>query len=115
MSREISLYLEDITNSIKKIQTYTDAISKDQLFTDDRTYDAVVFNLQIIGEASKNIPENIRDRYSQVEWKKIIGLRNIIAHAYFSLEDDILWDILQTKLAPLKTCVEQIQQNENLD
>ena len=106
MSRKLNLYLEDIANSIIKIQTYTNAMNKDQLFADERTYDAVIFNLQIIGEASKNIPDNIRERYSQIEWKKIIGLRNIIAHAYFSLEDDIIWDTLQTKLDPLKNCIE---------
>jgi uncharacterized protein with HEPN domain len=73
---------------------------------DDRTYDAVVRNLQIIGEAVKQIPSNIRAQYPTIEWRKIAGLRDILAHAYFSLENETLWDIVQNKVPEL---LEQVQ------
>jgi uncharacterized protein with HEPN domain len=73
---------------------------------DERTYDAVVRNLQIIGEVVKNLPMEFRDKYKQIEWRKIAGLRDILAHAYFSVEDEILWDVVENKVSIL---IEQIR------
>jgi uncharacterized protein with HEPN domain len=97
-SFRLAIYLDDILKSITKIQRYTTQLSQDQLVADERTFDAVVHNLQIIGEATKSIPEDIRNRYTSMDWQKIIGLRNIIVHTYFSVDDEIIWDIIQTKL-----------------
>ena len=74
---------------------------------DERTYDAVVRNLQIIGEVVKNVPMEFRDKYKQIEWRKIAGLRDILAHAYFSVEDEILWDVVENKVSIL---IEQIRE-----
>ena len=108
MSRNFRLYLSDILTSISKIERYTKGMSYEQLIADELTLDAVVYNLQIIGEAVKNIPPEIRDRYPQVEWRKISGLRDIIAHAYFTIDDQIVWDIIQNKLSDLHNNIEQI-------
>ena len=115
MSRSLSLYLTDILNSIEKIQKYTIAITYENLSEDERTLDAVVYNLQIIGEATKKIPESMRVKYPQIEWRQIAGLRDIIAHAYFSLNTKIVWSIIQTKLEPLKACIKQILETEELE
>ncbi|MDJ1174031.1 HepT-like ribonuclease domain-containing protein [Roseofilum capinflatum] len=101
MSRSLRLYLDDILKSINKIQRYTTQMSQDQLVADERTFDAVVHNLQIIGEATKSIPEDIRNRYTSIDWQKIIGLRNIIVHTYFSVDDEIIWD---TALCAVTEC-----------
>ncbi|MBM4324677.1 MAG: DUF86 domain-containing protein [Deltaproteobacteria bacterium] len=69
--------------------------------------DAVVRNLEIIGEAIKKLPEDIRLKYPEVEWKKIAGLRDILIHEYFGVDHEIIWDIIQNKLPLLK---EQIRQ-----
>lgn len=87
----------------------------EQFLADDRTFDAVLHNLQIIGEAAKNVPQDIRDRYSEVEWRKIAGLRDILAHAYFSLENEIIWDIVQNKIPPLLEQVQHILDTEFSD
>ncbi len=114
MSRDLGLYLADIICSIDKIQKYTDGITYDDLLADDKTFDAVIHNLQIIGEATKQIPKAIRQKYPQIEWRKIAGLRDIIAHAYFNVNPKIVWNILTTKLKPLRDCVALILQNEVL-
>jgi len=106
------LYLEDILTSCAKVKRYTQGMTFEDFQADDRTYDAVVRNLQIIGEAVKNIPQEMRSKYPAVAWRKIAGLRDILAHAYFSLEDETLWDIVETKITPLLELVQQILEAE---
>jgi uncharacterized protein with HEPN domain len=108
MSRNFKLYLDDMLKSINKIERYTKGMNREQLIANELTFDAVVYNLQIIGEAVKHIPPEIRDRYPQVEWRKIAGLRDIVAHAYFTIDDQIVWDIIQNKLLDLHNNIEQI-------
>ncbi|MCT7949769.1 DUF86 domain-containing protein [Ancylothrix sp. C2] len=87
MSRSMRLYLEDILTSCAKVKRYTEGMTFEDFQRDERTYDAVVRNLQIVGEAVKNIPQEMRGKYPEVEWRKIAGLRDILAHAYFSIEN----------------------------
>ncbi|ELS00046.1 DUF86 domain-containing protein [Gloeocapsa sp. PCC 73106] len=108
MSRSLQLYLEDIVMSGVKILRYTQGMRIEDFVRDEKTYDAVVRNLQIIGEAVKSIPLTVRNKYPEIEWRKIAGLRDILAHAYFSLEDETLWDIIENKISPLIKQVELI-------
>lgn len=115
MSRALKLYISDILTSITKIQNIAKDKDQDYFVENAIIFDGIILNLQIIGESAKNIPQSIRDKHPQIDWKSIIGLRNIIAHTYFSIDPDIIWDIVQTELDPLKICIEQIRQTENLD
>jgi uncharacterized protein with HEPN domain len=112
MSRDYLFYLEDILESCGKIERYTAQLSFDQFVEDEKTYDAVVRNLEIIGEAAKNVPEDIRRRYPDVEWRKIAGLRDVIAHEYFGIDDDILWDIIQNWICSLRAELRRIVETE---
>ncbi len=108
MSRDPVLYLEDIQNSCDKIVRYTNGMSFDKFKTDDRTYDAVVRNLEVIGEAVKNLPEQLRVEHPQIEWRAIGALRNIVAHEYFGVKDEIIWDIVLNKIPILQKQVRLI-------
>ncbi len=112
MSRSLGLYLEDIAASSAKIQRYTLNMTFEGFVADDRTYDAVVRNLQIIGEAVKQVPSDVRAQYPAIEWRKIAGLRDILAHAYFSLENETLWDVVQNKIPELSAQIQIILQKE---
>jgi uncharacterized protein with HEPN domain len=108
VSRSERSYLQDIDESCQKILRYTQGIEFEDFLADDRTYDAVLLNLQVIGESAKNLSSDTRDCCPEIDWRKIAGLRDIIVHTYFQLEPEIIWDIVQTKLAPLQTSVQHL-------
>ena len=84
--RSYLLYLEDILKSVAKVSRYTDGMSFEDFLADERTFDAVVRNLEIIGEAAKNVPPEVRECYPDIEWRKIAGLRDILSHTYFKVK-----------------------------
>ena len=110
MSREWELYIEDILDACRKINLYTKGMSFEQFTADTKTYDAVVRNLEIIGEASKNIPDEMRAMVPEIEWRKAAGLRDVIAHAYFGIDDQILWDIVKRKVPEMLQAVEKLKE-----
>ena len=112
MSRSLRLYFDDILISCDKILRYSEGLDYESFMGDELRVDATLRNLQIIGEAVKQVPQEMRVKYPRVEWRKIAGLRDILAHAYFSLEDETIWDIIQTKIIPLKSEVETIINQE---
>jgi uncharacterized protein with HEPN domain len=98
MSRDWRLFLRDMLESAGKIRRYAEGLSLESFRQNDLVYDAVLRNLEIIGEAAKSIPPEVRDRYPEVDWRGMAGLRDLLAHAYFALSDRTLWDIIQTKV-----------------
>ena len=114
MSRDLGLYLTDIINSVDRIKDYTRNMNYDDFVEDRKTYDAVIHNLQIIGEATKQVPEIIRQKYPDIPWRQVAGLRDVIAHTYFMVNPEIVWNIINIELNPLQNCVALILQNEDL-
>ncbi len=108
MSRDYKVYIEDILEACQKVQNYTAGMSYIAFVQDEKTIDAVIRNLEVIGEAIKRVPEEIKSRYPDLEWKKIEGLRNILIHEYFGVNIEIIWDVVQNKLHPLRKKVERI-------
>ena len=106
MSRDWTFFLEDIQESCSRVIRYTQGMTFEQLRADDKTYDAVVRNLEIIGKAAKCLPDDVRAMMPDIEWSKATGLRNIMAHAYFGISDEILWDVVQNKIPPMKATVD---------
>jgi uncharacterized protein with HEPN domain len=106
MSRDWTFFLEDIQESCSRVLRYTQGMTFEQFRADDKTYDAVVRNLEIIGEAAKGVPDDVRVMMPDIEWGKATGLRNIVAHAYFGISDEILWDVIQNKIPPMKVAVD---------
>ena len=105
MPRDYKVFLEDILEAIRKIRDYTDGLSLQAFTADAKTFDAVIRNLEIIGEAVKQIPEDIRSLRPEVEWKRIGRLRDILIHQYFGVDAQIIWDIVQNKLTPLEQAI----------
>ena len=111
MPRDQRLYLDDILEAISNIREYLVGMDYESFVKDKKTRDAVVRNLEIIGEAAGRLPESFRSAAPEIEWRKIVSLRNILAHQYFGLSLPIIWDVVQSKLQPLETsCLELMKQ-----
>lgn len=109
MSRSWTLFLQDIEEAAFKVEQRTRGIDFEQFVANDVLYDAVVRNLQVIGEAVKGLPAEIRSRASGIDWRGIAGLRDILAHSYFAIDDATLWDIIQTKVPQLLVEIRRIR------
>ena len=107
-SREWVFRLEDILDSLGRIESYIGGVDLKEFETDQRTMDAVVRNLEIIGEAARHIPDYIINEYSDIPWKHIRDMRNILIHEYFGIDTGIIWQTITHDLPFLKSRLEQI-------
>ena len=106
--REWKLFIEDILESIRLIKNYVENMGFDDFKNDRKTIDAVVRNFEIIGEASRFIPDEIKEKYENADWKGIVGLRNRIAHEYFDISLSIVWHIVMKELPTLEDQMKEI-------
>ena len=112
MSRDYKVYLEDILEAASKIRQFTAGLTLSEFSRDAKTLDAVVRNLEIIGEAVKHLPDEVRARSQGVDWKKIAGLRDILIHEYFGVNIEVIWDIVQQKLPQLEQTARDLLKSE---
>lgn len=108
MSRDCLLYLEDIESGCKKVIRYTDGFSFGEFLLDEKTFDAVLRNLEVIGEAVKHIPDELRERSPDISWREIAGIRDFIAHVYFALDLEVLWDVIQVEIPVLLNAIHDV-------
>jgi uncharacterized protein with HEPN domain len=111
--RDWKILFEDIIESIGKIEDYTKGLSFEDFSINSQVVDAVVRNIEIIGEASKNIPLEIQSEFKDIPWQKIKGIRNRIVHEYFSVDISIIWFIAKNELGSLKgVLIKHIEENQ---
>ena len=108
MKKDNSVYLHHILDAILRIETYIQGVTKETFLETGLLQDAVVRQLEIIGEASRNISDDFREMHAEVPWGLIIGLRNRIVHAYFNINFEIAWTITQNDLPSLKRHIEKV-------
>lgn len=106
--REYILFLEDIALSMQRIQEYISGHSLDSFAADYKTIDAVIRNFEIIGEATKRIPDEIKKRYTNIPWQEMYRLRNRISHDYFGIDYEIIFDIAVSHLPSNQRDIEKI-------
>ena len=108
MSRSWELFLRDMLEAARKVIRYTNDRQAEAFIADEMAYDATLRNLEILGEAAKNIPEEIRQRYPEVNWRGVAGLRDVLAHAYFALDEATLWKIVRADIPQLLELLDKI-------
>jgi uncharacterized protein with HEPN domain len=102
------LYLNDIAEAVASIRSYTSNMNYEKFSKDKMRIDAVVRNFEVIGEASKNINEDLKKKFPSTDWKAVAGFRDTLIHGYFGIDLEILWDIVINKIPPLKDEIDAI-------
>jgi uncharacterized protein with HEPN domain len=100
--RDYIFFIEDILICIEKIERYTSNISFEEFCGNDMVVDAIIRNFEIIGEAVKKIPEEIKKKYGDVEWKEAAGFRDVLIHDYFEIDLEAVWDTLRNNISSFK-------------
>ena len=109
--RKAILLIRDMLECIGKIERYTAGMDYGFFSTNDLVLDAVVRNLQIIGEAARRIPQPLQRQYADIPWHRVIGFRNVIVHEYFNVDPEILWVIVCRHLPELKSVLSQMYED----
>ena len=102
MSRHEKLRLLDILDSIDRIISYVEGMGYEDFLADRRTQDAVIRNIEIIGEAARALPEDFQERHADVPWSEIVAMRNVIVHQYFGILPEVVWDVVKNELPTLR-------------
>jgi uncharacterized protein with HEPN domain len=112
--RNVKLFTQDIFDTIDKINGYSSGFkSEKELKNDRKTYDAVMMNFIIIGEAVRNIYEEVRENHPNVEWREIMAMRNILVHEYWGVNEGVVWNTIKKDLPELKNIITRIKNSLN--
>ena len=111
--RSYRMFAEDILEAMAKIERYIKDLTYEMFVKNEIVVDAVVRNLEIIGEASRNIPQELRQKYPDIPWKRMIGLRNITIHEYFGVDLSIIWEIITRNLPETEPVITEMLKGFN--
>jgi len=108
MTRTLRDYLEDMWNAAKEVLEFTKGMSFEEFRRDRKTVNAVIRSLEVLGEAAKKIPENVRAKYPDVPWREIAGMRDKLIHEYHGVDLQIVWKTVQNEIPPLLPILERM-------
>src|SRR5690242_6936426 len=113
MPRDLNDLLQDIISAAQAIESNTSDLSYEGFIADDNRVKAVLFDLSLIGEACRTIPDEIREKRPEVEWGKIVGLRNFIAHVYWTIKVEKIWEIVKEDVPELRRQIQTLLDEMN--
>ena len=108
MSRNITLYIKDILQNMSDAEDFISGMSYDEFTNDKKTLNAVLRSIEVIGEATKNIPDDIRNLYPDVPWKEMAGMRDKVIHFYFGVDKEVIWVVVKERIPVLKPVISRL-------
>jgi uncharacterized protein with HEPN domain len=108
MKRDYRLFIKDILEAIEDIEVFVGKMSFDSFHADKKTRSAIVRELEVIGEAAKNVPASVRSKYKELPWKDMAGMRDKISHFYFGIDYQIVWEVIRKKLPIVKPVIKKM-------
>lgn len=108
MKKDPKIFIKHILESISRIESFSRGLAKEDFLKDELKQSAIIRQLEVIGEATKNIPDSFRIKYLDIEWKKIAGTRDKLSHDYFGVDLNTVWDVIKEDLPTLKKEIEKI-------
>jgi len=108
VSREWRHYVADMREFCARVAEYTDGLSREEFEKTRLVYDATLRNLELIGEAARNVPDEVRAKAQDVPWRRVVAVRKILIHGYLGIDNDIIWDIVQNEIRKLQRALEKL-------
>lgn len=108
MTRDLNVYLNDIFESLELISDYVKGIDEDTFSNNRQLQDAVIRRFEIVGEATKQIPDNFRNKYPHIPWREMAGLRDVLIHHYFGVSIPRVWKMIDNELDEIKQGISEI-------
>lgn len=109
--REWRFYIDDMIGFAEKVLSYTEGMDRTTFVASEITYDAVLRNLELIGEAATRVPDEVREVHPEIPWRMIIATRNRLIHAYLGIDDDIIWSIVHNDIPSLLAALKRLKQD----
>ena len=106
--RSVILLVRDMLRAIDKVGRYTEGMDASSFAADEVIVDAVLRNLEVLGEAARNVPGEVRNAHPEIPWRRMVGFRNIVAHVYFGVDLENVWKIVSTDVPPVRPALEAL-------
>ena len=108
MKKDLGDYIADILNAVREVEEFTEGMNFETFLTDKKTINAVIRSLEVMGEATKHIPEDVREQYPDIPWKRMAGIRDKLIHEYSGVDLEIIWSVIKEELPPIEPLIEKV-------
>ncbi len=108
MKRDHKLFIKDIISAMTSIEEFVEGLSLDKVREDDKTSSAVIRKFEIIGEATRHVPDNLKEKYPDIPWKRMAGMRDRLIHAYFGVDYRLVWEAIKIDIPELRPRLQEV-------